>query len=90
MKFTNYLSAWDGRTTARQKKWAFITFAFIMGSIYLTNLYYGWNKTACKTTPLHQQHIDIPRNIALPDSLDLERLKQLKQWKQRQDSLHLK
>lgn len=88
---STHLASWLGRQeknySITQKKGMLITFCFLIVAIHFFNIYFSI-KTSPSQNRLPKHHtITTPKNITLPDSLDIELIRYYRELKRKQDSL---
>jgi hypothetical protein len=88
IRFATTLGRYEKRLSNSGKKRALLIFCISMGSLFAFQLYEGvFSHRQTKPAFLQQQTITRPQNPTLPDSLDLQRLRQHKHLQDIKDSL---
>jgi hypothetical protein len=85
------LASWLGRQEKKysitQKKGMLITFCFLIVAIHFFNIYYSIKTSTSPNRRPNHHTITTPKDITLPDSLDIELIRTYREMKRKQDSL---
>lgn len=85
------LASWLGRHEKKysitQKKAMLITFCFLIVVIHFFNIYYAIKPSTFKNRVPEYHTITTPKDMTLPDSLDIELIRTYREMKRKQDSL---
>lgn len=85
------LASWLGRQEKKysitQKKAMLITFCFLIVAIHFFNIYHTIKPSTSKNRVPEHHTITTPKDITLPDSLDIELIRSYREMKRKQDSL---
>jgi hypothetical protein len=88
MRFASWLNRQEKRYSITQKKAILIVFCVTIVAIHFFNIYLGWKSSTAKNRFPEHNAITTPKDITLPDSLDIELIKLYREMKRKQDSLN--
>lgn len=81
------LSKLESHLSVRQKKWALLLFCLGMSVLSINWIYQGlFSSNSRKPGFLNHQSITAPKKTALPDSLDVNLLREYQHWRAIKDS----
>ena len=87
MRLASWLGQEEKKYSSTQKKAMLITFCFLIVSIHFFNIYHAIKPSTFKNRVPEHHTITTPKDITLPDSLDIELIRTYREMKRKQDSL---
>jgi hypothetical protein len=82
-----WLSRQEKKYSITQKKAMLIMFCFLIIAIHFFNIYHAIKPSTSKNRIPEHHTITTPKDITLPDSLDIELIRSYREMKRKQDSL---
>ena len=87
MRLASWLGRQEKKYRIEKKKAMLITFCFLIVAIHFFNIYNATKSSSSKNRLPEHHAITTPKDITLPDSLDIELIRSYREMKRKQDSL---